>query len=109
MVINAGVVEEIYSLPSTPRPDTKRRHDRVQIVRAVGVPKVALVFIVPGRAGEAESVMTATGILNHLNHRLHIPVKILRVKAGAGIATAHQGAGGGHINMPLFSLIKTSR
>ena len=77
VIVDTRVIKKVDCFPATPGSDTKRRHNRIEIVGAVSVSKVTLVFIVLGRAGETKSVMTATGILYDLNHRLHITVKIL--------------------------------
>ena len=76
MVVDSGVIKKVHGFPAASWLDTVRRHNGVQVIGAVGVTEVSLVLVIFGRTGQAESIMTPAGVLNHLDKGLHVPVII---------------------------------
>ena len=68
--------------------------------------KITSVLIKLGVAGKAESVVTATGVTDHLDQRLHVLVEELREKSRARVGGSHQRAGSGGIDTAFHPLVE---
>ena len=100
-VIEHGVEEEVDGRPAAARADAEALALGVDVVRAVHVAGVSQVLVVTRRAREAEGIVAPAGILDELEQRLVIDGVVLGVQAGAGVERAHQGAGGGGVDLAL--------
>ena len=98
-VVEQGVVEEIDRGPSAARPDSEPFPLGVDVVRAVHMPRVSHVLVVACGACEPEEVVATASILDQFQQRLVIDGVVLRVQAGPRVERAHQGAGGGGVDL----------
>ena len=106
MRVNEGVEEKIDRHPAAPPGNAEAGQRGVEVIAAVVVAGIADVIVVLGGAGHGKGVVAAHGVLHHFDQRGHILVVVLGMQAGHGVRVAHQGAGGGHVQRQLQTLIQ---
>ena len=106
MGVDEGIEEKIDRHPAAPPGNAKLRQSGVEVVAAVAVAGVADVVVVLGRAGHGEGVVAAHGVLHDFDQRRHVLVVVLGMQPRHGVGVAHQGAGGGHVQRQLQTLIQ---
>ena len=92
--VDHGVEEQIDRGPALLRRQAVIGELAGEVVRAVGVPEIALVLIVAGGAGEVEAVVAADRVLHDLDQRVHLGVEKLGEQTGLGIGAAGERARG---------------
>src|SRR5690606_24603875 len=90
MRVDAGVEEEVHRHPARPRAHALVGQRPVEVLRAVGMARIANVVIVFGVAGQREGVVTPAGVLHDLHQRLEVLVVIFGVRPGNGMGMAHR-------------------
>ena len=100
-VVEHGVEEEVDGRPPAARPDAEPLALGVDVVRAVRMAGVSQVLVVARGARETERIVAPARILDELEQGLVIDSVVLREEARGGIERAHQGAGGGGIDLAL--------
>ncbi len=71
--------------------------------------EVAHVFVVLGRAGEAEGVVAADGVAHHLDERLEIVIEELGMESGGGVRIPHQRARRRRVEAALLPCLELRR
>ena len=98
-VIERGVEEEVDGRPPAARADAVALALGVDVVRAVHMAGVSQILVVARGARDAEGIVAPARVLDELEQRFVIDGVVLGVQAGAGIERAHQGAGGGGVDL----------
>ena len=106
MGVYKGVKEKIDRHPAAPTGNAERLQGHVEVVAAIVVAGIAQVVVVLGGAGHRKSVVAAYRVLHHFNQRRHVLVVVLGMQARHGVGVPHQGAGGGHVQRQLQTLIQ---
>ena len=107
--LHERVVEKIERGPSGARRNPERRDRAVEVVGAVGVPRVAHVCVIFGRTGEHERVMPADSVAYHFHQRLHARVEVFAVQTGPRHRLTHQRARCRGIDAPLLPCCQRCR
>ena len=106
MRVDEGIEEKIDRHPAAPPGNAEAGQRGVEVVAAVVVAGVADVIVVLGGAGHGKGVVAAHGVLHHFDQRAHVLVVVLGMQARHRVRMAHQGAGGGHVQRQLQTLIQ---
>ena len=106
MRVDKGVEEKIDRHPAAPPGNAESGQRGVEVVAAVAVAGVADVVVVLGRASHGEGIVATHGVLHHFDQRRHVLVVVLGMQPRHGVGVAHEGAGRGHVQRQLQTLIQ---
>ncbi|ODA65903.1 hypothetical protein A7A08_03216 [Methyloligella halotolerans] len=109
IVVDEGVVEEVDRRPALAGRDRIGLQTGVEVVRAVGMARIAHILVILGVAGQHERVVAADRVLDHLHERLLGLVVVFGMQARAGRSRAHQRMGGGGVEAVLDAALQGFR